>query len=129
MRYGTWSALALVFGLGTSACKSDKGAPANSEGSKGGAASLSDPKSLSEKGAATVLDQYVAINSRMRETNRARLRELAKQTEKGFLWNKPFIQMKAQVRSSFADRRSYVFDGKVVDRQDHLGFDLASVRR
>ena len=29
--------------------------------------------------------------------------------------------------SSFADRRTYVFDGKKVDQQDHLGFDLASV--
>ena len=29
--------------------------------------------------------------------------------------------------SSFADRRTYVFGGKKVDQQDHLGFDLASV--
>ena len=33
-----------------------------------------------------------------------------------------------QVMSSFADRRTYVYEGKEVDQQDHLGFDLASVR-
>jgi murein DD-endopeptidase MepM/ murein hydrolase activator NlpD len=32
----------------------------------------------------------------------------------------------AKVMSDFADRRNYVFEGKVVDQQDHLGYDLAS---
>ena len=35
----------------------------------------------------------------------------------------------AQVMSAFADRRTYEFDGEAVDQQDHLGFDLASVRQ
>ena len=30
--------------------------------------------------------------------------------------------------SSFADRRTYIYEGQEVDQQDHLGFDLASVR-
>ena len=30
--------------------------------------------------------------------------------------------------STFADRRSYVYEGKVIDRQTHLGYDLASLR-
>ena len=29
--------------------------------------------------------------------------------------------------ATFADRRTYLYGGKVVDQQDHLGFDLASV--
>ena len=31
--------------------------------------------------------------------------------------------------SAFADRRSYVLEGKPVDQQDHLGFDLASTQQ
>ena len=31
--------------------------------------------------------------------------------------------------ASFAQRRTYLYDGREVDRQDHLGFDLASTRR
>src|SRR6185436_8548558 len=31
-------------------------------------------------------------------------------------------------KSSFADRRTYVYNGKAVDKQDHLGFDMASVK-
>jgi murein DD-endopeptidase MepM/ murein hydrolase activator NlpD len=30
--------------------------------------------------------------------------------------------------SAFADRRTYLHEGREVDRQDHLGFDLASLR-
>ena len=30
--------------------------------------------------------------------------------------------------SHFADRRTYMYQGKPVDHQDHLGFDLASVQ-
>ena len=32
----------------------------------------------------------------------------------------------AKVTSAFADRRTYIYEGRTVDRQDHLGFDLAS---
>jgi murein DD-endopeptidase MepM/ murein hydrolase activator NlpD len=31
--------------------------------------------------------------------------------------------------SSFADHRTYVYDGREVDQQTHLGFDLASTAR
>jgi murein DD-endopeptidase MepM/ murein hydrolase activator NlpD len=31
------------------------------------------------------------------------------------------------VESAFADQRTYVYKGKEVDRQTHLGFDLASI--
>ena len=34
----------------------------------------------------------------------------------------------AQVMSAFADRRTYYYNDQEIDRQDHLGFDLASVR-
>lgn len=34
-----------------------------------------------------------------------------------------------QVMSAFADRRTYVYQGRNVDQQDHLGFDLASIQQ
>src|SRR5690606_7768145 len=33
----------------------------------------------------------------------------------------------SSVESAFADQRTYVYQGKEVDRQVHLGFDLASL--
>jgi murein DD-endopeptidase MepM/ murein hydrolase activator NlpD len=34
-----------------------------------------------------------------------------------------------QVMSAFADRRTYTHQGKPIDQQDHLGFDLASTQQ
>ena len=81
---------------------------------------------LPDKG--SLLDNYIAINRDLRKKNNARLVELAKKTRPKVLWSKPFVQMPAKVVSSFADRRTYRFEGKVIDQQDHLGFDLAQVR-
>ena len=43
------------------------------------------------------------------------------------LWSGPFLHLtNTAVESSFADRRTYFYNGKEVDHQVHLGFDLAS---
>jgi murein DD-endopeptidase MepM/ murein hydrolase activator NlpD len=77
-----------------------------------------------------LLENYLEINGSLRRKNRQVLADLARQSEPKFLWAGPFMQMRnAQVMSDFAVRRSYFFDGKKVDTQDHLGFDLASVRQ
>ena len=81
---------------------------------------------LPDKG--NLLDNYVFINSSLRKANNARLLAIAEKTQPRFLWKKPFVQMSAKVVSGFADRRTYRFEGKNIDQQDHLGFDLASVR-
>ena len=52
----------------------------------------------------------------------------AAQTAPELLWRgtvfHPFTNSSAE--SAFADQRTYVYQGKVVDHQVHLGFDLAS---
>ncbi len=79
---------------------------------------------------AGLLDSYLAINRDLRRENAATLDQLAASTRAEFLWSRPFLQMpNAQVMSAFADRRTYLYEGREVDRQDHLGFDLASVQR
>lgn len=89
---------------------------------------LSRTPQLEDQG--ELLANYVHINSRLRRDNRARLAELAADSRETFLWSGAFLQMpNAQVMSPFAVERTYVFDGEEVDREHHLGFDLASVRR
>jgi murein DD-endopeptidase MepM/ murein hydrolase activator NlpD len=79
---------------------------------------------------ASLLDKYLFINRELRKRNNGYLRELAKKTRPAFLWNDTFIQMPdTAVKGSFADRRTYMYQGAPVDTQDHLGFDLASVER
>jgi murein DD-endopeptidase MepM/ murein hydrolase activator NlpD len=77
-----------------------------------------------------LLSGYLAINRDLRRDNRAELRELAKRTREEFLWRGPFLaQRNAQAMASFSERRTYLYNGKPVDTQDHLGFDLASTAR
>lgn len=78
----------------------------------------------------TLLETYLTINGDLRARNAERLTELAADSRPEFLWTERFIPLpNAQVMSAFADRRTYFFEGREVDRQDHLGFDLASVKR
>ncbi len=77
----------------------------------------------------SVVESYVAINSKMRTENRARLRELAKGSAEEFMWDRTFVQMSAKAVSAFADHRTYKHEGKKIDEQFHLGFDLASTAR
>lgn len=75
-----------------------------------------------------LLQNYLWINGELRSRNAQKLIELAADSREAFLWDQVFMPMSnAQVMSSFADRRTYRYQGQDVDQQDHLGFDLASV--
>ncbi len=77
-----------------------------------------------------LLETYLAINRDLRSRNTETLFQLAARTTPRFLWNEPFRQLpNTRSMASFADRRTYLYEGQEVDYQDHLGFDLASVRR
>ena len=70
---------------------------------------------------------YLAINRDLRKANNARLAQLAAQSKQEFLWKEPFRQLGgSQVEAQFADHRTYTYGGREIDRQDHLGFDLAT---
>src|SRR6185369_15986194 len=72
---------------------------------------------------------YLAINGELRKANAAEMTRLSESSRPAFLWSRRFEPMpNGKVMSSFADRRTYVYGGKTIDHQDHLGFDLASTR-
>jgi murein DD-endopeptidase MepM/ murein hydrolase activator NlpD len=73
------------------------------------------------------VQNYLAINRDLRKANNAELAELAARSQHRFLWTKSFQQLgSSQVEASFADRRTYTYKGREIDRQDHLGYDLAT---
>jgi Peptidase family M23 len=74
-----------------------------------------------------LLASYVSINRDMRRENNAKIASLAAETAPEILWRGPFKQLlNTAVESGFADRRTYYYNGNEIDRQVHLGFDLAS---
>ncbi len=88
---------------------------------------MSETPSLKDLG--TPLDNYLQINGALRRANNQTLRELAATSRPEFLWRETFLPLpNGKVMSHFADRRTYEYQGRAVDHQDHLGFDLASVQ-
>lgn len=89
---------------------------------------LENTPSLTSKG--NLLDDYLQINGDLRRANAEELRALAARSRPEFLWRAPFLALPGgQVMSAFADRRTYFYQGREVDRQVHLGFDLASIAK
>jgi len=82
---------------------------------------------LLESYTGTPLDGYLQINREMRKQNDAQLAELTASSSPDRIWVGAFVQMpNAHAGAKFAERRSYVYDGKVVDQQTHMGYDFAS---
>ena len=81
-----------------------------------------------EKASGSLLDQFLVLNGDLRKKNAAKIASFAKQTSPDMLWGGEvfykFANTKAE--SAFADQRTYRYQGKEVDHQTHLGFDLAS---
>ena len=64
------------------------------------------------------------MNREMRRQNNQQLADLRFKTEEKILWNGPFVHY-GKEESMFADVRNYIYKGKKVDQQVHLGFDLS----
>ena len=73
---------------------------------------------------------FLRINGELRRRNGQTIEEQAKKTAPQMLWKEPFQPLgNASVEARFADNRTYVNQGKEIDRQVHLGFDLAVTQR
>ena len=75
------------------------------------------------------LAKFLVINGELRKKNADKIASFARQTSPEMLWRgivfHPFTN--SAVESAFADHRTYLYNGKEVDQQVHLGFDLASL--
>ena len=77
-----------------------------------------------------LLKGFLEINGNLRKKNADFIASLAQQSEPRMLWTEAFAQMmNSQVESRFADRRTYYFGDREIDKQVHLGFDLATVQQ
>jgi murein DD-endopeptidase MepM/ murein hydrolase activator NlpD len=73
---------------------------------------------------------FVEINSGLRRLNHATIAQLALKSAPRFLWDGAFLQLSnSKVESLFADHRTYFYQGKEIDHQDHVGFDLSVVQQ
>ena len=81
---------------------------------------------LDPNGSGDLEARFVRINNEMRKSNNKTLSDLRLKTADHFLFSQPFQrQPHSQAEATFADLRHYVYHGKEIDQQVHLGYDLA----
>jgi murein DD-endopeptidase MepM/ murein hydrolase activator NlpD len=89
---------------------------------------MSQTPELKDRG--SYLDNYLLINRELRHTDDEILRTIAQKSRPEFLWTRPFLVMpNSKVMASFAEHRIYHYQGREIDQQDHLGFDLAVTKQ
>jgi murein DD-endopeptidase MepM/ murein hydrolase activator NlpD len=75
------------------------------------------------------LQDFLQVNGKLRQLNAQKIASYSRQSASEMFWGgvvfHPFVNN--AVEAAFADHRTYVYNGKDVDQQTHLGFDLARV--
>ena len=79
----------------------------------------------------SLIDKFIFINQQQRETDTQRLSSLVQHQSQAMLWDaKAFLRLpNAAPKAGFGDHRIYLYNGRVIDEQDHMGVDLASLRQ
>ena len=73
---------------------------------------------------------FLRINGDLRRQNDETIAGQAGATSPQMLWSSAFQALgNASVEAGFADNRTYFYQGEEIDRQVHLGFDLAVTQR
>ncbi len=76
----------------------------------------------------SLVDKFIKINRDLRQVNYEQITKLAQTTATTQLWQGTFLRMPGSAnQAGFADHRVYQYNGEIIDRQVHLGIDLASV--
>ena len=77
-----------------------------------------------------LVDGFLVINRDLRRQAEEAKRQLAAKTADKPLWEGAFVQPRnTKVFSNFAETRTYIYGGREIDTQVHLGFDLASTKQ
>jgi murein DD-endopeptidase MepM/ murein hydrolase activator NlpD len=75
------------------------------------------------------IDKFLYANRELRVENNTKIQELCNSPESKRLWQGEFYRMAGSSRAGFADHRTYFYQQKPVDKQVHLGMDIASTRK
>ncbi len=73
-------------------------------------------------------DTFLWVNTVLRKENNAEIAQICSKQTQEMLWRGVFMRLpNAAPRAGFADERHYIYNGKEIDRANHLGVDLASL--
>jgi len=71
---------------------------------------------------------FLYLNQKQREIDHQQIKKICQETALQPLWSGTFLRFpNSKPMASFAQERTYYYNGKEIDRQTHLGVDLASL--
>ena len=74
------------------------------------------------------LEIYLTLNRDQRAKDAERIRAICRDTAPKMLWSGAFFRLpNSKPMAGFGDERTYSYRGKEIDKQTHLGVDLASL--
>lgn len=77
---------------------------------------------------ASNLDIFLKVNSDLRRANYEAVAKLTAHSDAKIYWKGDFLRLPgAARRAGFADHRTYYYKGREIDKQNHMGMDLASL--
>jgi len=72
-------------------------------------------------------EKFLKVNRDLRQSSYQQLIKETDKTESKLLWTGDFLRLPNSARQAgFADHRAYNYNGRTIDRQVHLGVDLAA---
>lgn len=75
------------------------------------------------------IEKFLRINNDIREKNTATILAAGNKPDKTFHWKGAFSRLPGSAtRANYADYRRYYYKSKIIDKQYHLGIDLASTK-
>jgi murein DD-endopeptidase MepM/ murein hydrolase activator NlpD len=75
-----------------------------------------------------LLQKYLYVNRVVRAANNQQIAALCLNPDPKQLWSGKFIRMAGSGKAGFADHRTYYYKGQAIDKQVHLGMDIASTK-
>ena len=73
---------------------------------------------------------FLKVNRDLRKKNEEEIKKIGENSRNEILWKGNFHQLtNSKVEANFADARTYVYNGEVIDNQYHLGYDLAVTQK
>jgi murein DD-endopeptidase MepM/ murein hydrolase activator NlpD len=77
---------------------------------------------------ASLLEIFLKVNRDLRKANYEVFKKITAHSDATVYWKGDFLRLPSSAnRAGYADFRTYIYKGKAVDKQTHLGIDLASM--
>ena len=75
------------------------------------------------------LDIYLKVNNWLRKECDRRIKAVCSKSHPQRLWDGAFLRTEGSPEAQYADKRTYYYQGREIDKQVHLGVDIAALEQ